>query len=52
MSENGPRDEPDTVVHPEQPAEGDREEVDRALAGEGAESPPGESVDDAGDGDE
>jgi hypothetical protein len=38
MSETGPPDEPDTAVHPQQPAEGDREEVDRALAEEAAES--------------
>ena len=39
MSETGPDDAPDTAVHPQQPAEGDREEVDRALAREATETP-------------
>jgi hypothetical protein len=39
MSDTGPDDAPDTAVHPQQPAEGDREEVDRALARDAAETP-------------
>jgi hypothetical protein len=32
MSDADSPDQPGKAVHPEQPAEGDREEVDRALA--------------------
>jgi hypothetical protein len=53
MSQAGSDDMPDTSAHPQQPAEGDRGEVDRALARDAAEAsgddPAGDSAEDADD---
>ena len=46
MSDADSPDQPGKAVHPEQPAEGDREEVDRALAEEATESAPNEPAGD------
>jgi hypothetical protein len=50
MSDTGSPDVPGTAVHPVQPAEGDREEVDQALAAQAADEGQ-EPADDAGPGD-